>query len=201
VEITVLPVNDPPVAFDDEFTIQEDETLEENVLSNDSDPEGEILWVATAPVESVSNGLLVLQSDGSFSYTPNKDYSGEDFFKYRVCDNADPSACDEALVTITIIDVEDPVIAYQALTPNDDSYNDLWVIDGIEQFPNNIVQVFDRWSSLIYRMQGYNNSDRIWNGDSNEGISTGELPDGTYFYVINLGDGNPILDGFVELKH
>ena len=74
------------------------------------------------------------------------------------------------------------------------------VYNKLEQFPNNTIQVFDRWSSLVYQMQGYNNIDRVWEGESNKGVSTGKLPTGTYFYLINLGDGTSVIDGFVELK-
>ncbi len=201
VEITVLPVNDPPVAEDDEYTVLEDEVVVRNVLDNDTDPDGDILTVTTTPVADPVNGQLILNPDGTFTYTPAKDFSGEAFFTYEVCDTAIPAACDEADVTIILQEVEDPVIVYQVLTPNDDNFNDLWVIDGIEQFPGNLVRVYDRWSSLVYQMQGYNNADKVWEGNSNEGITTGELPNGTYYYVISLGDGSDVLKGFVELKH
>ncbi len=200
VEITVVPVNDPPVANDDEFSGLEDELITGNVIDNDSDPDGDVLTVDIIPVLNTLNGTLVLNPDGSFEYTPQKDFAGEDFFSYRICDSADPAACDEADVIISLQDVEDPVIAYQAITPNEDDFNDRWIIDGIEQFPDNTVQIYDRWSSLVYQMTGYNNGDRVWSGESNKGVSTGDLPNGTYFYVIRLGNGNDVMDGFVELR-
>ena len=201
VKITILPVNDPPVAEDDEYTVLEDEVVVRNVLDNDTDPDGDILTVTTIPVADPMNGELVLNPDGTFTYTPAKDFSGKDFFTYEVCDTANPAACDEADVTIILQEVEDLLIVYQVLTPNDDNFNDLWVIEGIEQFPGNMVRIFDRWSNLVYQMQGYNNADKIWEGNSNEGITKGELPNGTYYYVISLGDGSDVLKGFVELKH
>ena len=201
VEITVLPVNDPPIAVNDQYNVMEDEVVIGNVLDNDSDPDlGDVLQVELTLITDPLNGVININSDGSFEFTPERDFAGQDLFVYRVCDDADPSLCDEAEVTLMFQDIEDPVIAYQLLTPNDDSFNDSWIIDGIEQFPNNTVQVFDRWNSLVYQVRGYNNVDRVWNGESNEGVSTGKLPNGTYFFVINLGNGSSAIDGFVELR-
>jgi gliding motility-associated-like protein len=200
-EITITPVNDPPIARDDEYSVLEDEVIIGNVLDNDSDPDGDILSIDLTLVSSPLNGTITLDVDGSFTFTPEKDFAGEDMFVYRVCDNASPVECSEAEVSMIFEDVQDPVIAYQVLTPNDDAFNDAWVVDGIEQFPNNTVQIFDRWSSLVYQMQGYDNIERVWKGESNEGISTGKLPNGTYFYIINLGNGADAIDGFIELRN
>jgi gliding motility-associated-like protein len=200
VEITVVPVNDAPVAVDDDYSGNEDDILVGNVLDNDSDPDGDLLIVDATPVDPPVSGTLVLNADGSFTYTPATDFAGQDTFTYSVCDDGDPSLCAQAIVTITLNDLEDPVVAYQLLTPNDDAFNDEWVVDGIEQFPQNNVQIFDRWSALVYKTDGYNNRDRVWKGEANVGISPDELPNGTYFYVIQLGDGSSPLQGFVELK-
>ena len=141
-----------------------------------------------------------MNPDGSFNYTPDGYFFGQDSFQYEVCDSADPALCSIATVTIAIQDVELPVIAYQVITPNSDGFNDEWVIEGIEQFPGNSVQIFDRWNSIVYKIEGYNNIDKIWSGQKNEGISNGELPTGTYFFVIDLGNGSDVLEGFIELK-
>lgn len=68
-------------------------------------------------------------------------------------------------------------------TPNDDGINDSWVIDNIELFPNNVVQIFDRWGIVLYSQQGYN-SQNAWDG-TYEGKP---LPVGTYYYTIELKD-------------
>ena len=49
-------------------------------------------------------------------------------------------------------------------------------------------------------MQGYDNENKVWRGFSNKGISGDVLPEGTYFYVLNLADGSKPLKGFVSLK-
>jgi gliding motility-associated-like protein len=116
---TVTAVNDAPVAVNDAVTINEDTDATGNVLTNDTDPEGDALTASliTAPV----HGTVVLNSDGSFTYTPNKDYNGLDSLKYRVCDNGTPSMCDTGTVIFTVTAVNDaPVAVDDAVTLQED---------------------------------------------------------------------------------
>jgi len=198
--INVIPVNDPPNAEDDNYSGLEDETIAGNVLDNDSDPDGDSIIINTSPLTLTVNGNLVLNNDGTFTYTPDEDFSGQDSFRYEICDDGNPTECDDAMVTITLDEVIDPVVVYQAVSPNGDSFNDLWIIDGIEQFPSNIVRLFDRWNSLVFEAAGYDNTNVVWDGESNKGLTTGELPEGTYFYTVNLGDGSQVIKGFLVLE-
>jgi len=103
--------------------------------------------------------------------------------------------------TVTIIVKDRPFRIYNAFSPNGDGRNDVWVIDGIGQFPNNTVQIFNRWGNLVYKVRGYDNTARVWRGQSNEGIILGdkEVPDGSYFYVVDLGDGSEAASGYVVI--
>ena len=105
VTITVLPVNDPPIAGDDINLTLKDKPVNGNVLTNDSDPDGDALIVKTDPIIQPANGKVVINTDGSYVYTPNSGYSGTDSFVYEVCDNATPKMCAQATVTIKIIDL------------------------------------------------------------------------------------------------
>nr|WP_315223363.1 gliding motility-associated C-terminal domain-containing protein [uncultured Flavobacterium sp.] len=78
---------------------------------------------------------------------------------------------------------------YNEFTPNNDGANDLFRIDCIESYPNNELKVFNRWGALVYSKLNYEND---WNGTANVSgtISRGDLlPTGTYFYVIDIGNG------------
>lgn len=102
--ITVRPVNDPPVAKNDQFSGNANTTLAGNVLSNngsgaDSDVDSASLTVNTTPVTGPTRGSLVLNSNGSFTYTPNAGFDGTDSFQYRVTDGA---LSDTATVTLNI---------------------------------------------------------------------------------------------------
>lgn len=82
--------NLPPIANDDSYSVGSNITntiTTTNGLSiNDSDPEGTSLRVDPTPVTGPSNGLVMLNTNGSFTYTPTAGYAGSDSFDYRVCD-------------------------------------------------------------------------------------------------------------------
>ena len=107
VSITIAPTNDAPVAADDFYSIDEDTVLTGNLLTNDSDVEGDSLSVSI--LDGPQNGVLDLNSDGTFSYTPSANFNGADWFTYSASDGIAPSA--PALVLIIINPVDDTVVA------------------------------------------------------------------------------------------
>jgi VCBS repeat-containing protein len=110
VHITISPTNDPPIANNDYYTTIEDTTLNipaPGILTNDTDIENNPL-TATLNI-STTNGTLTLQNNGSFTYTPNPSYNGQDTFTYRVYDGTNYSNI--ATVHITISPTNDPPIA------------------------------------------------------------------------------------------
>ncbi len=112
--ITVYPFNNPPVAADDINNTLVNTPVPGNVLTNDFDPDGDDLVVTSTPVTPPTNGTITLNPDGSYTYTPDTDFTGEDTFVYEVCDNGDPQLCDQATVTITVVEIttdNDPPVA------------------------------------------------------------------------------------------
>jgi len=99
VTINVIAVNDLPQAVNDEYSTDESTSLNVSapgVLANDSDPENDTL---DALLDSTTtDGVLVLNSNGSFEYTPNNDFVGTDSFSYHAFDGADNSN----IATVTI---------------------------------------------------------------------------------------------------
>ncbi|HEY8690220.1 MAG TPA: PKD domain-containing protein [Chitinophagaceae bacterium] len=77
-------------------------------------------------------------------------------------------------------------------TPNNDGINDTWVIDHLADYPNVRVQVFNRYGQLVFESKGYT---KPWDGTMN-GKS---LPFGTYYYVIEPGNGRNPVTGYVTL--
>jgi len=118
VSITVNPVNDAPEATDDALVTNEDTVVTTgNVLANDTDADGDSLSVVG--FTQGSHGAVVSHGDGSFTYTPDAEYSGADSFMYTVSDGAD---IDTAVVNITVNDVNDaPVAADDAATGDEDT--------------------------------------------------------------------------------
>jgi large repetitive protein len=120
VNISVKPVDDPPVARDDSYTVNEDTTLTvaaPGVLANDSDVDGDNL--SAFLVQAPTNGTLILNQDGSLIYTANGNFNGQDLFTYQASDGVAQST--PATVTITVNPVNDaPVATNDAYTTNED---------------------------------------------------------------------------------
>jgi hypothetical protein len=115
VHVTVQNVNDPPVANQDAYAMDEDTTLTvagPGVLANDTDVDGDALTAAhfTAP----SHGSLSGSANGGFVYTPAPSFTGTDSFTYRANDGTvDGNA---ALVTITVRDTQPPALTASVVT-------------------------------------------------------------------------------------
>ena len=99
--VEVIHVNRPPEALDDLFTTTVNMPVMGQVLTNDSDPDGDALQVNPTPVLMPLHGTVLLNGDGTFTYAPETDFVGVDLFSYKVCDNGSPSLCNTALVSIT----------------------------------------------------------------------------------------------------
>ncbi len=115
VTISVIGVNDAPVARPDAYTVAEDTTLligAPGVMANDSDVDGDALQVRLA--ERPQHGEVALLADGTFEYAPDANYNGTDTFTYDLSDGSEVFL--GTTVTITITPVNDPP------TANDDSY-------------------------------------------------------------------------------
>lgn len=82
-------------------------------------------------------------------------------------------------ITVT---VQPKIIFATGITPNGDGINDVWIIDFIEEFPNNVVEIYNRWGKLLFHADGYKQN---WDGK----YEGNELPIGTYYYIIELNDG------------
>jgi hypothetical protein len=100
-----VTVNRLPVANPDSFAVAENGTASGNVMldnGNGADNPGDTPTTVAQGSINVSNGSLTLNTDGSFLYTPNPDFSGTDSFSYTLTDST-PDTSNEATVTITVI--------------------------------------------------------------------------------------------------
>lgn len=94
------------------------------------------------------------------------------------------------------------LIVYTGISPNGDGLNESWEIKGIESYPDNKVKLLDRWGNIVFEKESYNNLvETTWKGKSNKGLSKGQdLPNGTYYYEIDIKGLNKPLSGFVILN-
>ncbi|MBJ2126157.1 gliding motility-associated C-terminal domain-containing protein [Flavobacterium sp. IB48] len=97
------------------------------------------------------------------------------------------------LFTTAIVEKEkDELVVYNSISPNGDGLNDKFYIKGISKYPDNKVEIYNRWGVKVYETKGYNETDNMFEGysDGRATISRNEkLPAGTYFYILNYNDG------------
>ena len=77
------------------------------------------------------------------------------------------------------------LVVYNEFTPNNDGSNDVFRIDCIENYPNNKLEVYNRYGDLVYETRGYQND---WDGTANRGpvLTNKPLPVGTYYYILQV---------------
>ncbi|MEZ4961793.1 MAG: gliding motility-associated C-terminal domain-containing protein [Saprospiraceae bacterium] len=188
----VTDVNDPcagalpPIAVDDTASTLLNTPVNIDILANDT--LGICLPVSLTVLDPTTggigpnNGLTVLNPDQTVDYVPNTDFCGLDTFQYVLCSQV---GCDTATVVVDISCAEtmDTIIIYNGFSPNGDGTNEYFKIENIDKFPDNHVRVYNRWGLLVFEQKGYKNT---WGGFY-KGTS---LPDGTYFYLIDIDFGD-----------
>jgi gliding motility-associated-like protein len=197
VVVTVVcpPVNDPPIAVDDSTGTDPGAAVDIDILANDSDPNGDPLSVTSA---DAANGAVVINNDGSLTYTPTSGFCGTDTISYSICDPQ--PLCDQAIVLVTVICPDTSELAIpQGFSPNNDNIGDMWVIRGLGRYPDASIRIYNRWGNEVFSAAPYAND---WDGRSTNEITwDGMLPVGTYWYLLDLGvEGEEVRTGFIYLN-
>ena len=86
---------------------------------------------------------------------------------------------------------------YKAFSPNDDDVHEFWEIENIHLYPEAIVSVYDRNGSQVFRRRNYRNSEEEAFGGKNE--KNQPLPSGTYYYLIDLDNGDDVFKGVLTI--
>lgn len=102
------------------------------------------------------------------------------------------AGCDN-LVTLNLIINNSCLFMPNLFTPNGDGIHDIWLIDGLDLYPDVLVQVFNRWGQLLFESKGYSDP---WDGTYNGNA----LPIGAYYYMINLNNNTEPLNGTITIK-
>jgi CSLREA domain-containing protein len=118
VTITIVGVNDAPLAADDVATTPEDTAVTIDVASNDSDVDSSLNPASASVVSGPSNGTATKNGDGIFTYTPHENFNGTDSFVYEICDT--DGLCDTAAATVTVEAVNDPPVATNDVVTTDE---------------------------------------------------------------------------------
>ncbi|MCF6357877.1 MAG: gliding motility-associated C-terminal domain-containing protein, partial [Draconibacterium sp.] len=198
--VMVSRLTHAPVAVDDYDTTAYLTEVKIAVLDNDIDPDNNIDSLSLKIMQPPFNGTAYVDyNDFTIHYTPNKAFSGNDIFRYQICDSFDN--CDEADVYVFVTEYE--FLIPNAFSPNGDGINDYFEIIGIEKYEGNSISIFNRWGNEVYKAVNYgiSTTPQFWDGKSNTGFMFGneELPTGTYYYVLNLGNGVAPIGGSIYL--
>ena len=93
-------------------------------------------------------------------------------------------------------EIDIAVQVFNFVSVNGDSKNDFFMIDCLDFFPNNEVMIFTRAGQKVWEASNYNNGSTRFEGFSDRGKA---LPAGTYYYIIDRGDGSDLVQGYLEL--
>jgi gliding motility-associated-like protein len=195
--ITVTPTNivnaGDVIAVDDNITTGLNDPINISILLNDSIPAGGTDTSITI-ITNPANGTAVLNGDGTVTYDPVDGFIGRDSFEYVLCITyPDTVLCDTAWVFINI--ELDSIYIPNGFSPNGDGTNDEFDIPGITNYPEATLRVFNRWGDEVWDSK-LPYVARKWDGNNDFG---NPLPDGTYYYILDLKDGKTRIARFVVL--
>jgi len=173
----------------DLFQVPYGPTLQLDILDNDIFPADYTWRIVEQPRFGTAN--LV---DGFLEFTPDPRYLGSVRLIYEVCVEDCPTLCSRAEVTLQVGDLTN-CFAPSIFTPNQDGVNDLFLIPCLSdnRYPNSQLFIFNQWGDQIFTAQPYQND---WAGT----YGSDPVPVGTYYYVLDLGDGSKPIFGFVQIQ-
>lgn len=179
-------------AQDDAFTI-EFNTVLEAVSVIDNDVINNVTDLSIQLMNQPENGVLTFEN-GQVAYTPNTNFFGTDVFEYQVCNTFCLELCDVATVQVKVVDSGNNTdcFAPNVITPNNDGMNDLLRIPCVASDPNSQLKVFNRWGDLVYETNHYKND---WGGTYNGN----PLPNGTYFYLLQMDTKGDAMQGYFTI--
>ena len=90
--------------------------------------------------------------------------------------------------------IADPGFIFNQFSPNGDGTNDFLTIRDIGTFTNTSLQIFNRYGNAVFEARNMTD-DRVWDGS----YKSEDAPEGTYYYILDLGDGSEIQKGWVQL--
>ena len=183
-----LTVNSPACGFlTDEVTV--------NVFKVDPDagPTVTLDFGETATLNGTGGATYIWSplQNIKYSNTANPDVYPYTTTTYTV-QAIDENGCSGYDTVTVFVRESDDLIIYNTFTPNNDGENDLWVIPNINKYPENKLEIYNRYGLLVFKKNSYNNE---WNGT----YFGEELPTGTYFYYLDTKSEKGVYKGTVTI--
>ncbi|WP_378183441.1 gliding motility-associated C-terminal domain-containing protein [Aquimarina sp. SS2-1] len=181
-----LNIDSVTINAGDDEEITEGEEVQLNAETPDS---GTVLWSPQAGLTDATIFDPIASPTETTSYT--------------ITFISDDGCIAEDTLTVFVEQLPEDETRY-GFSPDGDGINEFWEIDGIENYPNNKVSIYNRWGDLVFEINGYNNTSRVFSGTANRKRSLGadNLPEGTYFFNIRTEGANHLKKstGFLVLK-
>ena len=154
------------------------------VLTNEDVANGSVLNTATVTARTADGAIVTDISDDPTNPTDND-----------VNNDGEPDD-----PTVTVLDVEQDLEIFNEISPNGDGVNETFVIQGLQNYPNNVLRIYNRWGNIVFEEANYqNNFDGTSNGRAT--VERGEkLPVGTYYYLLDLNDGSSGRAGWLYIN-
>jgi gliding motility-associated-like protein len=177
-----------------------------NVLTNDTHSTNAPLTVTPVTLPTVDQGVLTLNSDGSYKFVPAPGFSGTVEVVYTACGGT-PSVCAKGTLHILVAaPLNDELTIFNGISVNGDGKNDFFEIQNIQNYPDNTVEIYNRWGVKVFEVNGYGINGNVFRGlsDGRATMSRGvELPEGTYFYIIRYANSQGVdkqRSGYLYIK-
>jgi len=164
------------------------------VLDNDFFSDNMLISKSVTITKKPIFGNATILKDKTLKYVPSVNHSCRDKLEYKVFDEF--NLCDSAEV---IIDVRDaPLFRPYGFSPNGDGRNELMVFQGLENYPNSKLIIFNINGQIVYKSENYMNN---WDGKISSPIirNRTNLSTGTYYYILQLGGTKRYLKGFIYI--
>jgi len=182
---TILPPNNNPVVEnpDDHLVVvRNNSVIFDSVKKDKTASQQEVSGIVSQP----EFGTVTINDKETLTYVPNEGVCEEsDSFSYLLSTDKGTDTVD---VVVDILCESLTIIS--GFSPNGDGINDTFTILGIENYPNNILTIFNQWGEQVYFRRGYQND---WNGNQ---FASEDL----YFYVFNDGEGQ-FYSGYLQIQN
>lgn len=201
INIQVLDVNEKPDIQDQQFIVNENAvvgTLIGTVVASDVDNGQNISFsFSNAQADYVEHpfviepytGEILVGDAAMLDFESHKDY----LLKVVATDDGAGFLSDTAIISITVNDaIENKLNATNYISPNNDGYNDYWIIQSPELYFDYKLLIFNSAGEIVFETTGYQND---WNGTSDDK----ELPVDVYYYLLRSPDGKFTFKGTITL--
>jgi gliding motility-associated-like protein len=158
--------------------------------------------IGTSPgqvtLTSTPSGPLTMNPEGTITVASNTP-AGSYPISYTICEVSNPINCSTVITNVTVIAAvtDSPYRIPVGISPNNDGLNDRFIIENLNPTDKVRIEIYDRLQSLVFRDANYKNN---FEGVGNQkGLVSNDLPDGTYYYILNFNDSKPII-GYIIIN-